>query len=110
MGLATEAAWCAQDQGKFFDYQHILYENQGMSFNQNSLTQLAVKVGLDEHAFVQCLSSGQHQTDVEQARQAANSRGVGSTPTFFINNRRIRGNEPYETFKRIVEQELAAAQ
>ena len=109
MGLATEAAWCAQDQGKFFDYQHILYENQGMSFNQNSLTELAVNVGLDKNAFVQCLSSGKHQTDVEKARQAANSRGVRFTPTFFINNQRIQGNEPYETFKRIIEQELAAA-
>jgi protein-disulfide isomerase len=46
---------------------------------------------------------------VEKARQAASSRGVSSTPTFFINNQRIRGNEPYETFKRIIEQELAAA-
>jgi protein-disulfide isomerase len=110
MGLAVQAAWCAQDQGKFFEYQHILYENQGMSFNQDSLAGLAEEVGLNRDEFVQCLASGKHQNDVEQARQAAISRGINSTPTFFINNQRVQGNKPIETFQRIIEQELAATQ
>ena len=44
------------------------------------------------------------------ARQAAVRRGVNSTPTFFINNQRLEGNQPYSVFERSIEQELAIAQ
>lgn len=111
MALATEAAWCAQDQGNFFDYQHALFENQGqIAYDQASLTDLAASVGLDTNAFTQCLSSRTHQADVENARQAAFNRGVNSTPTFFINNQRVTGNQPYEIFQRLIDQELVIAQ
>ena len=111
MALATEAAWCAQDQGQFFEYEHALYENQGLiAYDQSSLIDLAAQTGLDRAAFSQCLSSRRHQADVENARQAAANLGVNSTPTFFINNRRVEGNQPYEVFKSIIDQELAAAQ
>jgi protein-disulfide isomerase len=109
--LATEAAWCAQDLGDFFGYQHALYENQGaIPINQNTLTDLAASIGLDGDAFARCLSSRTHQADVENARQAAARKGVNSTPTFFVNNQRIEGNQPYQVFQRIIDRELAAAQ
>jgi len=74
------------------------------------LATTAGEVGLDGQAFAQCLANGTHRTDVQQAAGAAASRGVNSTPTFFINNRRVRGNEAYEVFQRLIEQELARAQ
>lgn len=107
MALAAEAAWCADDQAKFFEYEHALYENQGTAWNQSNLTDLAVTVGLNRETFAQCLSSGTHRADVETARQAAIGQGISSTPTFFINNRRVEGNQPYEVFKQIIDQELA---
>lgn len=110
MALATEAAWCAQDQGGFFDYQHALFENQGMTFNQNTLIDLAVTLGLNRDTFAQCLSNGEHQDDVEKARRAAISKGINSTPTFLINKQRVRSNRPYEEFQKIIDQELAIAQ
>lgn len=109
--LAAEAAWCAQDQGQFFEYEHALFENQGtMPYNQGTLTDLAASIGLDRDAFAQCLSSRTHQADVENARRAAVNQGVSSTPTFFINGRRVEGNQPYDVFQRIIEQEIASAQ
>jgi protein-disulfide isomerase len=110
MALATEAAWCAADQDKFFEYEHALYENQGTAWNQSNLNDLAGEVGLNRETFTQCLSAGRHRADVENARQAAINQGISSTPTFFINNRRVEGNQPYETFKQIIEQELANTQ
>jgi protein-disulfide isomerase len=111
MALATEAAWCAHDQGQFFDYEHALYENQGLiNYNQNTLADLAAGVGLDRGSFSQCISSRTHQVDVENARRAAANRGINSTPIFFINNRRVEGNQPYEVFQNIIDQEVAAAQ
>ena len=110
LALAVEAAWCAQDQSAFFEYQHALFERQGMSLDQTNLVNLAVEIGLDGDALVECLSSGVHRNDVAKARQAAASRGVTSTPTFFINNRRVVGNVPYAEFQSMIEKELAAAQ
>lgn len=111
MALAAEAAWCAQDQGEFFAYQHALYENQGaMPITQDALISLAASLDLDSDAFAECLSSRTHRADVENARRAAINRGVNSTPTFFINDRRVEGNQPYSAFQGIIERELAAAQ
>ena len=111
MAFATEAAWCAQDQGKFFEYQRALYEKQGqIAYDENGLTDVASQVGLDSAVFSECLSSGKHRAEVENARRAAANRGVNSTPTFFVNNQRIQGNQPYEVFKQVIEQELAKAQ
>ena len=109
MALAAEADWCAADQDKFFEYEYALYENQGTAWNQSNLNDLAGNVGLNRETFTQCLSSGRHRADVENARQAAMNQGISSTPTFFINNRRVEGNQPYETFQQIIEQELANA-
>jgi protein-disulfide isomerase len=108
--LAAEAAWCAQNQNKFFEYEHALYEQQGTVWGRGNLVELAAGLGLDRSAFEQCLSSGKHQADVENARRAAANRGVDSTPTFFINNQRIPGNQPYEVFQQVINQELAKSQ
>jgi protein-disulfide isomerase len=108
--LATEAAWCAADQNNFFAYQRALYENFGASFNRTNLTGLAATLGLDQDQFSQCLANGTHRAEVEASRQAAARQGVASTPIFFINNRRVEGNQPYEVFQKIIEQELVRAQ
>ncbi|NJN95934.1 MAG: thioredoxin domain-containing protein [Anaerolineales bacterium] len=110
IALAAEAAWCAADQNKFFEYQHALYENQGTGWNATNLADLAGRTGLDQSALSQCLSNGTHRADVENARQAAFNRGVTSTPTFFVNAQRIQGNVSYEEFKQVIDQELTKAQ
>jgi protein-disulfide isomerase len=108
--LATEAAWCAADQDGFFPYQHALFENFGVTPASEMLVDLAVSVGLEEEIFAQCLSSRTHRADVEQARRMAARRAVNSTPTFFINDRRVEGNQPYNILQSIIDQELGAAQ
>lgn len=109
--LATEATWCAADQGKFFEFDHALYERQGMPLDQGALVNLAAELGLDQNAIAQCLENGTHRAEIADGRRAAINRGITSTPTFLVNNRRrIDGNQPYEVFKQIIEQELAAAQ
>ena len=111
IGLATEAAWCAHDQGGFFDYQHALFERQGqIEYSSGALAGLATELGLDGDALAQCLSDGTHRSDVENARQAATRRGVNSTPTFFVNNQRIEGNLPISQFETVINQEVALAQ
>jgi protein-disulfide isomerase len=108
--LAVEAAWCAADQERYFEYQTALFENFGNPLVEPYLNQIASTIELDQDAFAQCLSNRTHRADVEQARQAATRQGVNSTPTFFVNNRRVEGNQPLEVFRDIIEQELASAQ
>jgi protein-disulfide isomerase len=117
MALAAEAAWCAKDQGKFYEYEHALYENQGTPWNQASLVDLAItaETGVDRDRLAQCLADATHQADVENARLAATRLGISSTPTFFVINRqggqrRIEGNQPIEVFRQILDQELASSQ
>ncbi len=117
MALAAEAAWCAKDQGKFFEYEHALYEKQGTPWNQASLADLAVmaETGVDRDKLAQCLADATHQAEVENARQTATKLGISSTPTFIVINsrgvqRRIEGNQPIENFRQILDQELATAQ
>lgn len=111
IAVAAEAALCANDQNQYIEYEHALFQNQGqMNYDPNTLTDLAVSLGLDKEAFRQCLANRTHQDMLEKGRQAAMNRGVNSTPTFYINNQRIEGNQPYDVFQRSIDQELSIAQ
>ncbi len=110
IAFATEAAWCADEQDKFFEYQKALFENQGMTINQATLADLAEQTGLDRAPFTECVSNRTYQDELENARRAAINRGINSTPTFYINGEKVSGNQPYETFQHTIERKLAAAQ
>jgi protein-disulfide isomerase len=108
---ATEAGLCANDQGKFFEFQRALFEKQGqIQYSVDELNQVANEVGLDTETLGQCLSDGTYRDRVEQGRLTAVQRGINSTPTFFVNNQRIEGNVPYDQFVTVINQELQLAQ
>ncbi|GBD16281.1 Disulfide bond formation protein D [bacterium HR26] len=92
--LAAEAALCAQDQGKFWEYHDALFTNQRGenvgSFTAARLKRIAEVIGLDTNQFNSCLDSRRHQGEVEAMRQEAQSLGVNATPTFFVNGRKLQ--------------------
>ncbi len=92
--LAAEAALCAQDQGKFWEYHDALFANQRGenvgSFAAARLKRIAEVVGLDMGRFNSCLDSRQHQGEVEAMHQEAQSLGVNATPTFFVNGKKLQ--------------------
>lgn len=109
--ILTEAAMCAGDQDKFFEYSQKLFENQdGLGLTPSYLADQAEGVGLNRNTFSECLANGTHKGLVDEATRAALNRGVTSTPTFFINDQRVNGNVSFEQFKGIFEQELAKVQ
>jgi len=61
---------------------------------------------LDEAKFTQCFDSKASQEQVDKDLQEATAIGANSTPTFFINGRRLEGAQPFENFKSIIDQEL----
>jgi len=110
---AAEAAECAAEQGKFWEYHDKLFnsqagENQG-AFNKDNLKKFAEEIGLDAAAFNDCLDSGRYAQLIQDDSNAASALGVRSTPTFVINGQALLGAQPFEVFKQAIEKELAGA-
>ncbi len=102
---AAEAAVCAADQGKFWPYHDRLFENPS-KLGQSELKRDAADLGLDTAKFDACVDSHKFKTTVDADLQAGLEAGVDGTPAFFINGRMISGAQPFDVFKRIIDEEL----
>jgi protein-disulfide isomerase len=112
---AAEAAHCAGEHGRFWEMHDVLFQNRAAL----GVPQLAVygrTIGLDEAAFEACLSSGRHATRIERGLTDGAAAGVRGTPSFVVGRSQsgdivegtfIRGAQPVETFRRIIDQLLA---
>ncbi len=102
---AAEAAECAYDQGEFWQYHDLLFENQS-ALDTTSLKKYAVGLGLDVDSFNTCLDSGEKAQQVQSDLQAGQTAGVRGTPTFFINGQRLVGALPLNRFQTVIDGEL----
>lgn len=85
---ASEAARCAEDQGKFWEYHDYLYahqdgENEG-AFSDANLKSFAKTINLDSSSFDQCLDSNKYEQAVIDSKNEAAKAGVTGTPKGFI--------------------------
>jgi len=103
---ASEAALCAEDQGKYWDMHEKLFKNQ-QALDVPQLKTYASQVGLDVAKFSKCLDSGEKASAVEENKHAGEDVGVTGTPAFFINGHMLSGAQPFDKFKEIIEAELA---
>jgi protein-disulfide isomerase len=103
---AAEAAACAHEQGKFWEYHDRLFANQ-QQLGAADLKKHAVELGLDAGKFNACVDSRKYQKDVDADMDAAQALGVSGTPHFFINGRPLSGAQPIENFRAIIDDELA---
>ena len=115
---AAEASYCANEQGKYWQYHHILYANQG-EINSgwadvDALHKFATDIGLDMDEFSACLDSGKYSQRVSYNKEVGLSNGVAGTPVFFIvgpdgSVERIDGPQPFLTFAGIIDSMLGEA-
>ena len=103
---AAEAARCAHEQGKFWEYHDKLYANSPKA-GADDLKSYAKEVSLNVDSFDRCFASGKYKAVVQQDLTEGAQLGLTGTPTFFINGREISGNQPLETFEAIIDEELA---
>ncbi len=103
---AAEAARCAQDQGKFWEYHDLLFANAPQA-SPEELGRFAQQVGLDLAKFEPCLSGGLHRAAVQRDIEDGTRLGVDGTPAFFINGRPLSGAQPLEAFVQVIEEEVA---
>lgn len=111
---AAEAAECANEQGRFWEYHDKLFssqagENRG-AFSKSNLKRFAAELGLGTQAFNQCLDSGRYADEVKEDTAEGKRRGVQGTPTFFVNGQKLVGAQPFSEFQRIIAEELRKAQ
>jgi len=109
---AAQAAHCANDQGKYWEYHDELYsnwngENTGWAVTDN-LKKFASNIGLDQKIFDQCLDSKKYEQRVKANFDIGKQLGVSGTPTFFIiyspgKAVRIVGAQPYSTFAQVLD-------
>jgi protein-disulfide isomerase len=102
---SAEAAHCAGDQGKFWEYHDLLYNNQSR-LDVNSLKERAATAGLDAERFQVCLDSGKFRTVIDSDLQSGSIAGITGTPTFFINGVILTGAQPVSAFADIIDSEL----
>jgi protein-disulfide isomerase len=106
--VATECA-AQQSPDAFWKMYHATFKAQ-REINQDNLktkmTEFAKNAGLDETKFAQCYDGKTALPRVEKDVAEAAAVGANSTPTFFINGRRLEGAQPLENFKAIIDEEL----
>lgn len=90
---AAEAAEAAREQGKYWEYTALLFKNQS-ALDVDKLKEYATQVGLDRKLFDVALDSGKHTEKVQQDVQEGYRLGVNSTPTVFVNGRKMRERTP----------------
>ncbi|HWC77965.1 MAG TPA: thioredoxin domain-containing protein [Blastocatellia bacterium] len=101
---AAEAAEAAREQGKYWEYIALLFRNQ-KALSVPDLKKYASELGLDLKLFNSALDSGRLAPKVLEDLDQGNRLGVNSTPTVFINGRKIRDKSP-EALKQAIEAAL----
>lgn len=109
---AAEAAYCAADQDKFWDYHDILFtnwtgENVG-DFTNKRLIAFGENIGLDMNSFRSCLNGHKYSDKVNQDNSDGLKAGVEGTPTIIINGKKYDGDMSYTSIKQAIEADLAA--
>src|SRR5438093_1514721 len=104
---ASEAASCANAQGKFWEYHATLFANQ-TALGEDQLKEYAKNVGLDAAKFDQCLKEKPFKAAIDKDVADGERVGVNGTPAFFINGRMLSGALPFDKFKEVIDEELTA--
>jgi protein-disulfide isomerase len=103
--IAAQAALCAGEQDKFWEYHDLLFANQDY-FSGDALVSFAKELNLKTSSFSSCLESGKMAPRVEKTLQEAEDLLISSTPHFYINQQEITGAADLEDFVKIIEIEL----
>ncbi len=101
---AAEAALCAHDQGKFWEFHEKVFA--GEKLEEVNLVEYATAVGLDADKFKACIAERKFKDQVDADMKAGREAGVSGTPAFFVNGIMMSGAKPVEEFAEVIEREL----
>jgi protein-disulfide isomerase len=104
---AAEAAEAAREQGKYWEYTALLFQNQ-KALGVDKLKEYATRIGLDRQRFDEALDSGKFSDRVQSDLVEGSRLGVNSTPTVFVNGRLVK-DKTRENLKAAIEAAFKAA-
>lgn len=105
---AAEAAQCAHEQGKFWEYHDLLFEHP-QALQPSDLEGYARELALDMEAFNACLSSERPGAKVKMHEADARRHGVEGTPAIFINGIKLIGLLPLPLLRTLIDNEIESA-
>ncbi|MBX9928693.1 MAG: DsbA family protein [Gemmatimonadaceae bacterium] len=112
---ASNAAACANDQGKFWEMHDAIFLRQNdwngiaTSSPKKVLKEIAGQVGLDVAAWESCFDSQKHYSRIRANQLEAERRGVGQTPTFIVGGKMIPGAVSFDELQKYVAEATPAA-
>jgi protein-disulfide isomerase len=110
---AAMAAFCAGDQGKFWEYHDMLFANQTGEnvgdYTSKRLFAFADAIGLNSSQFRSCFNGNKFAQTLSDGIAQGKQAQIGGTPSFLINGSLIEGALPFADFQQKIEAALAAA-
>jgi protein-disulfide isomerase len=104
---ASEAAVCAEKQGKFWEMHDTLFANQ-RQLGEDKLAEYATTAGVaDMAAWTACMASTEPKERVAKDEADGQAVGMSGTPGFYINGMMLSGARPIDQFSKIIDAELA---
>ena len=100
---AAEAAECAADQGKFWEFVDLDFEKQD-DLDFDALLVWAEELGLDVELFERCWKSHVKKDIVLAGYKEGRDRGVTGTPSFFVQGRKVETG--FDTISEAIDEAL----
>lgn len=105
----TSAALCANEQGKYFEFQHEAFNDdlglRGADM-RDGIAEVGERIGLDSDSFLACVEEARYLAQVQQSTIDARRANVLFTPTFIVNGLMIEGGQPISLFRTKIQQAI----
>ncbi len=105
---AAEFAMEAHAEGKFWKAHDLMFKNQ-QALDRPALEKYAAETGVDVEKVKAAIDQNKYAADIKADQADAEKYGARGTPAFFINGRPLSGAQPFESFKKVIDEEIANA-
>lgn len=112
---ASNAAACANEQGKFWEMHDLLFQQQdqwnGFATSRpgGKFKELAGTIGIDVNKWEDCFDDQKYVANIRSHEMEATRQGASQTPTFIIGSRRVPGSISFDKFRAYVDTAMAEA-
>jgi protein-disulfide isomerase len=103
---AAEAALCAAEQGKFWEFHSLLFQN-APQIAPEQLVGIANAAGLDTPKWQECIAAKRNSAQIDADLEVGKSAGVAGTPAFYVNGVPVSGGRTVDDFAKAIDAELA---
>lgn len=102
---ASEAAMCAEEQGRFWDFHDAIFAREGR-LSSASFGEIAAELDLDATALAECIDEGRYRQAVQADLVDGQQAGVTGTPAYFVNGIALKGAQDADEISRLIDAEL----